>query len=239
MPYNPVAATPVAYTTTVWALPLSLTTTQGILSVPPGTEMFQFPGLPPSRLCVQREVTWVYHVGFPHSGILGSKHADSSPRLIAANHALHRPAVPRHPPCALCSFTYAQPHEILDSCSAVKVPSRARASRTPSHRQLSRRRPLATTSSRPPVAARTRAPRPSPLSRKRPGAAARPMPAAQRPNNAIPLALDLATNPPLSGASDSIARPARPVNYPRDRPPMELRGLEPLASSLQMRRSPT
>ena len=46
-PYNPGAATPVAYTTPVWAAPLSLTTTQGILSFPPGTKMFQFPGLPP------------------------------------------------------------------------------------------------------------------------------------------------------------------------------------------------
>ena len=69
--YNPGAATPVAYTEPVWADPLSLTTTRGILSIPPGTEMFQFPDLPPARLCVQREVTWLRHAGFPHSGILG------------------------------------------------------------------------------------------------------------------------------------------------------------------------
>ena len=30
----------------VWAPPLSLATTQGIVSFPPGTEMFQFPGFP-------------------------------------------------------------------------------------------------------------------------------------------------------------------------------------------------
>jgi hypothetical protein len=46
--FNPGTATPVRFTTIpVWALPLSLATTQGILSFPPGTEMFQFPDLPP------------------------------------------------------------------------------------------------------------------------------------------------------------------------------------------------
>jgi hypothetical protein len=35
---------------TVWALPLSLATTQGILSFPAGTEMFQFPACPRSYL---------------------------------------------------------------------------------------------------------------------------------------------------------------------------------------------
>ncbi len=42
--------------------------------------------------------------GLPHSGIPGSKPACGSPRLIAACHVLHRPSVPRHPPCALTSF---------------------------------------------------------------------------------------------------------------------------------------
>ena len=37
----------------------------------------------------------------PHSEILGSQLACSSPRLIAAYHVLHRLTVPRHPPCAL------------------------------------------------------------------------------------------------------------------------------------------
>jgi hypothetical protein len=43
----------------------------------------------------------------PHSGIPGSTLADSSPRLIAADHALHRLLTPRHPPCALRSATPA------------------------------------------------------------------------------------------------------------------------------------
>ena len=43
--------------------------------------------------------------GLPHSGIPGSTPACGSPRLIAANHALHRFLTPRHPPCALSSLT--------------------------------------------------------------------------------------------------------------------------------------
>src|SRR5689334_5719465 len=48
----------------------------------------------------------------PHSGIPGSTPADGSPRLFAANHALHRLLAPRNPPCALRS--------------AAPAPSRAR-----------------------------------------------------------------------------------------------------------------
>jgi hypothetical protein len=50
------------------------------LSFPPGTKMFQFPGLPLPALWIQ---------------------VSSFPRLIAAAHVLHRLLAPRHPPCAL------------------------------------------------------------------------------------------------------------------------------------------
>ena len=43
--------------------------------------------------------------GFPHSGIPGSKAVCASPGLIAACRALHRLPVPRHPPCALDTFS--------------------------------------------------------------------------------------------------------------------------------------
>ena len=43
--------------------------------------------------------------GFPHSDIPGSKPACGSPRLIAADHVLHRLSAPRHPPCTLSSLT--------------------------------------------------------------------------------------------------------------------------------------
>jgi hypothetical protein len=69
-----------------------------LLSLPPGTEMFQFPGLA-SRTCVRDD--GLTTVGLPHSEILGSQLVCSSPRLIAAYHVLHRLSVPRHPPCAL------------------------------------------------------------------------------------------------------------------------------------------
>jgi hypothetical protein len=50
-------------------------------------------------------VTGVFPVRFPHSGIPGSQPACGSPGLFAACHALLRPLVPRHPPCALYSLT--------------------------------------------------------------------------------------------------------------------------------------
>ena len=44
--------------------------------------------------------------GFPHSDSFGSRLFSSSPKIIAALHVLHRLSMPRHPPLALCSFTY-------------------------------------------------------------------------------------------------------------------------------------
>ena len=40
-------------------------------------------------------------IGFPHSDIPGSKLVDSSPRLFAVFHVLHRYYTSRHPLCAL------------------------------------------------------------------------------------------------------------------------------------------
>ena len=75
------------------------------LSLPRGTEMSHFPPLASFRLCIQRTMTGLHPVGFPHSDIPGSKTVCVSPRLIAAYHVLHRLLVPRHPPCALSSLT--------------------------------------------------------------------------------------------------------------------------------------
>ena len=72
-----------------------------LISFPPGTEMFHFPGSRPSGLCVQPEVTVSSTAGLLHSDILGSKCVCHSPKLIAAYHVLRRLAMPRHPPCAL------------------------------------------------------------------------------------------------------------------------------------------
>ena len=87
----------------VWAPPRSLATTDGIsvISVPRGTEMFQFPRCPP-RLTAR--CPGMTRSGFPHSGISGSTLVGSSPEPFVAYHALRRHAAPRHPPSALIRF---------------------------------------------------------------------------------------------------------------------------------------
>ncbi len=97
---------PPCASTWVWAVPISLAATFGISLIyfPPGTEMVHFPGLAHTRLCIQRAVARVHLAGFPHSEILGSKLACSSPRLIAACHVLLRLLAPRHSPYALSSL---------------------------------------------------------------------------------------------------------------------------------------
>ncbi len=70
-----------------------------LMSFPPGTEMFQFPGFA-SRPYGFRP-GYPKRGGFPHSEIRGSTIARISPRLIAACHVLHRLLAPRHPPDAL------------------------------------------------------------------------------------------------------------------------------------------
>ena len=103
--YYPHLATPAGYSATwVWAPPLSLATTRGILSLPAGTKMFQFPACPPTGLCVHPVVREVRSRGFPHSDIPGLAPAHGSPRLFAVYHVLLRLLLPRHPPYALISF---------------------------------------------------------------------------------------------------------------------------------------
>jgi hypothetical protein len=84
-----------------WPVPLSLATTDGIslMSVPPGTEMFQFPGFASYHYGFM--IRYPLPGGLPHSDIHGSKPARGSPWLFAACHVLHRLLVPRHPPNAL------------------------------------------------------------------------------------------------------------------------------------------
>ena len=83
-----------------------------LMSFPPGTEMFQFPGfaLPCGSTLAG---------GFPHSEILGSKLVRSSPRLIAAYHVLHRLSAPRHPPNTLIALDHSHyrcPHVHPNLC---------------------------------------------------------------------------------------------------------------------------
>jgi hypothetical protein len=87
----------------VWAAPLSLATTRGIVSFPRSTKMFQFLRFPPLGLCIHPPVTGSPPAGFPHSDIAGSPPAHGSPTLFAVYHVLLRLLTPRHPPFALRS----------------------------------------------------------------------------------------------------------------------------------------
>jgi hypothetical protein len=73
-----------------------------LMSFPPGTEMFQFPGFASPAYGFSRGSSRSW--GLPHSDIRGSTIARISPRLFAACHVLHRLSVPRHPPNALLSL---------------------------------------------------------------------------------------------------------------------------------------
>ena len=73
-----------------------------LMSFPPGTEMFQFPGF--ASQTYEFSLGYSLRSGFPHSDIRGSTIARISPRLFAACHVLHRLLAPRHPPNALISL---------------------------------------------------------------------------------------------------------------------------------------
>ncbi len=98
-PYNPCGAV----TPQVWALPLSIATTQGIdnfflfLRV---LRCFSSPRSP--RISA---VTGLQPAGLPHSDTSGSLHVCCYPEIFAAYRVLHRLQKPRHPPFALVSFS--------------------------------------------------------------------------------------------------------------------------------------
>jgi hypothetical protein len=76
-----------------------------LMSVPPGTEMFQFPGFASGPYGFG--TGYPRKGGFPHSDIRGSTIARISPRLFAACHVLRRLLAPRHPPIALVTLRIA------------------------------------------------------------------------------------------------------------------------------------
>ena len=78
-----------------------------LISFPPGTEMFQFPGSARTGLYIQPAVTpssCEVTPGFPIRTSPDQGLFDGSPELIAAYHVLHRLSTPRHPPCTLNSL---------------------------------------------------------------------------------------------------------------------------------------
>ena len=78
-----------------------------LLSFPPGTKMFQFPGFPSCNYGFIARYCNITCSAFPHSDICGSLLICSSPQLFAACHVLPRRHVPRHPPYALCSLIFS------------------------------------------------------------------------------------------------------------------------------------
>ena len=85
--YNPSSETAATYRAElVWALPFSLATTQGMISFPPATEMFQFAGLPPPGLFCSARSDWALpQPGFPIR-------TSSDQRLLATPRGLTQPA---------------------------------------------------------------------------------------------------------------------------------------------------
>jgi len=75
-----------------------------LISLPPGTEMFQFSGWPSRTYGFSTRSRGMTRAGLPHSETVGSKVALHLPDPIAASSVLHRPLAPRHPPCALSSL---------------------------------------------------------------------------------------------------------------------------------------
>ena len=67
--------------------------------------MFQFRWFPPYGYVFTVQWRDMTHAGLLHSDTCGSKSACDSPQLFAAYRVLHRPLMPRHSPCALCSLT--------------------------------------------------------------------------------------------------------------------------------------
>ena len=95
--------------TMVWALPVSLAATSGIdvSFFSSGYLDVSVHRVPLRTLWIGVRIHGVCPCGFPHSEICGSMDICSSPQLFAAYHVFHRLSVPRHPPCALISFTFS------------------------------------------------------------------------------------------------------------------------------------
>ena len=80
-----------------------------LLSFPPGTKMFQFPGFAPKL----GFGVGIAPDGFPHSDIRGSPGICPSPRLFAAYHVLLRLREPQASPvrpCSLSLYLCPSPH---------------------------------------------------------------------------------------------------------------------------------
>ena len=74
-----------------------------LISVPPGTEMFQFPGFALHAYVFSMQ--YGRSRGFPHSDTSGSELVCQLPEDFAGYRVLHRLLPPRHPPRTLIRLT--------------------------------------------------------------------------------------------------------------------------------------
>ena len=74
-----------------------------LISVPPGTEMFQFPGF--ALHAYGFSMQYGRSRGFPHSDTSGSELVCQLPEDFAGYRVLHRLLPPRHPPRTLIRLT--------------------------------------------------------------------------------------------------------------------------------------
>jgi hypothetical protein len=97
VPSNPRTTAPAgSCAALVWALPRSLAATGGILSLPRGTEMFQFPRCPSH--CWDDGVS--PPPGCPIRRSRDRRRPAPPPGISSRGHVLPRQPAPRHPPCA-------------------------------------------------------------------------------------------------------------------------------------------
>ena len=95
------ALQPHGASTMVWAIPISLATTHGIIIIFSSSGYLDVSVL---RVFFSFEITGLQPAGLPHSDIRGLMVVCTSPQLFAAYHVLRSLWEPRHPPYALISF---------------------------------------------------------------------------------------------------------------------------------------
>ncbi len=93
--------------------------------------MFQFAGF--ASQPYEFRLGYRLRGGFPHSEILGSKPARSSPGLIATCYVLHRLSVPRHSPDALLTLESQGLHVQATACNRACARPETRNTQPPSH----------------------------------------------------------------------------------------------------------
>ena len=222
-----------------------LLTESRLISFPPGTEMFQFPGLASSGLCIHPPITpsaCTVTLGCPIRTSPDQGPFDGSPELFAAYHVLLRLSTPRHPPCALSSLTTfmrcchlmagtrpATPHRAPTSLSSSGLPALNHTRRPMRGASGARGRQSVIAVSPEPHHA---SPGPRPKSRARRSAST--LFACQRAGATLP-----GRRRQPTAILDWLALAAKPLAAflcPAD---MEPTGFEPATSWLQTRRSPS